>query len=164
MSHAFLITYYVSNTAARNIKYVWKAFRGCSHEPGYLANQADSCHEILSSAAKGHLKHRFDRVHISVRLSRSQTNPFRNRSSFSVGLLRSACAIVSIVSVFNKKILASNIFQSSLRNARSKRKERGHMHTIYISLRNTRSKRKQRVSCIPYIVKRLSSQSLLGPF
>ena len=57
MSHAFLITYYVSNTAARNIKYVWKAFRGCLHEPGYLASRADSCHEILSSAAKGHLKH-----------------------------------------------------------------------------------------------------------
>ena len=56
---------------------------------------------------------------------------FRNRSSsFSVGLLRSACAIVSIVSVFNKKILASNIFQSSLRNTRSKRKQRGHIPYI----------------------------------
>ena len=35
---------------------------------------------------------------------------FRNRSSsFSVGLPRSACAIVSIVNVFMMKILASHI-------------------------------------------------------
>ena len=60
-------------------------------------------------------KHRFDRVHLSVRLSRSRTNPFRNRSSsFSVGLPRSAYAIVSIVSVFITKILASHISHQQL--------------------------------------------------
>ena len=54
-------------------------------------------------------KHRFTRVHLSVQfISRSQPNPFRN-GSCSVGLLRSAYVIVSIVSLVNIKTLASHI-------------------------------------------------------
>ena len=60
-------------------------------------------------------KHRFYRVNISVRLSRSLTNPFRNRSSsFSVGLPRSACAIVSTVSVFPIKTVVDHITDQQL--------------------------------------------------
>ena len=60
---------------------------------------------------------------------RSQTNPVRNRSSsFSVGLLRSAYVFVSIVSVFNNKILASSI--TDFKRFQASRQEHFHFETL----------------------------------
>ena len=73
-------------------------------------------------------KHRFARVHLSVQfISRSQTNPFRN-GSCSVGLLRSAYVFVSIVSVFNNKILASSI--TDFKHFQASSQEHFHFETL----------------------------------
>ena len=49
------------------------------------------------------------------------SNPFRNRSSsFSVGLLRSACVFVSIVSIIIIKILASHMMNNSWKKTSTK--------------------------------------------
>ena len=83
-------------------------------------------------------KHRFSRVHLSVQfISRSQTNPFRN-GSCSVGLLRSAYVIVSIVSLVNIKTLASHISEFL---GQKKTRQYSHKHKVCEGIATRRRKK-----------------------